>query len=334
MIEERWMVIGSNSFSGVNFIDYLLSSNRAAKVVAVSRSPENPVVLLPYRRFPLDRVSFHQFDLNKATASIAKLAGDFGVDYIVNFAAQGMVAESWEHPEHWFKTNCISLMKLAECLVSGKIPLKRFVQISSPEVYGSSGGETEDKVSFQPSSPYAASKAAGDLSLYPYYINKGFPVVYTRATNVYGPHQQPYRIIPRAIIFIKEGKKIQLHGGGRAVKSYIHINDVCEATLRIARNGLSGEVYHISPDNGGISIHDLVAMICDRMGRNIAECVEVVGDRFGQDAAYIINSDKVRRELGWRPRIALGEGLDGVIDWVEEHYHDLVKIPQQYIHKA
>jgi len=333
MEKENFVVIGSNCFSGACFIDHILKDNPAATVTAVSRSAEYSSLFLPYKKTASNRVQFHQLNLNDDTERIVSIIKNSGTDYIVNFAAQGMVAESWNNPTQWFQTNCIGLMKLADRLTAEKVPLKRFVQVSSPEVYGTSAGETEKEAHYMPSSPYAASKAAGDLSLYPYYLHKGLPVVYTRATNVYGPYQQPYRIIPRSIIFIREGLNIQLHGGGKAAKSYIHIRDVCDATLRIARNGKNGEIYHISPDNQGISIHDLVEKICVCMGRKMEECVEMVAERFGQDDAYIINSAKIRQELGWRPLVTLEEGIDEVITWVEEHYAELIKMPLHYIHK-
>lgn len=333
MVKEHFIVIGSNSFSGAWFIDTVLRDNPAARIMAISRSAESGGLFLPYRKTAPERVTFQQLDLNKDTDRIVATVTDFRADYIINFAAQGMVAESWSNPEHWFQTNCVGLMRLAHELTSAGVALKRFVQVSSPEVYGESRGEREEECRFRPSTPYAASKAAGDLSLYPFFLHRGLPLVYTRATNVYGPCQQPYRIIPRTVLFLMAGRKVQLHGGGTAVKSYLHIRDVCDATLRVARMGHNGEVYHISPDGGGISIHDLVEKICLRMGKSMDECVEEVAERFGQDAAYVIDSAKIRRELGWRPRTGLNEGLAEVITWVEDNYQELRNVPQQYVHK-
>ena len=253
-------------------------------------------------------------------------------DYIVNFAAQGMVAQSWESPEQWFRTNCLAVMNLANRLTAEKY-LKRYIQISSPEVYGACNNVTESSARLKPSTPYAASKACGDISLYPFFVNRGLPLVYTRATNVYGPYQQLYRIIPRTVLFVKMGIKIQLQGGGKAVKSYIHIKDVCDATLRIARNGHNGEVYHISPDGSGISVYDLVKFICTKLDKDIMECVEMTDDRIGQDSVYVIDSKKIRQELSWRPRTSLSEGLEEVIAWIDEYYDDLIKAPMNYIHK-
>ena len=110
-------------------------------------------------------------------------------------------------------------------------------------MYGSCSGRIKEDTPLNHSTPYAASKASGDLSLMPYFKNYNFPLVYTRSTNVYGAYQQLYRIIPRTILYIKKGRKIQLQGGGKAVKSYIHIHDVSDATLKITRNGTNGEIY-------------------------------------------------------------------------------------------
>lgn len=329
---ERFIVIASNSFSGASFVDYVLRDNPDAEIIGISRSPEYPDCFLPYKKIAGERFQFRQLDMNRHLNEIITVVRDFHPAYIVNFAAQGMVAESWNNPEEWFQTNCIALMNLANQLSEERY-LKRFVQISSPEVYGSCQNFTEEDVRLRPSSPYAASKACGDLSLYPFFLNKAFPVVYTRATNVYGHCQQLFRIIPRTILSIRKGIKMPLQGGGKAVKSYIHIRDVCDATLRIARNGRSGEVYHISPDGEGISIYDLIKIICEKMGRKIENCVEIVGDRLGQDAKYVINSDKVRKELGWRQKVELNEGINEVIAWVNEYYDELSKMSMIYIHK-
>ncbi len=329
---EKFIVIGSNSFSGSSFTDYVLRDNSEAYVIGISRSPEYQDCFLPYKKLRNKKFEFCQLDINHQLSEIMSVVRKFRPDYIVNFAAQGMVAESWNNPEQWFQTNCLAIMNLANQLTREKY-IKRYVQISSPDIYGPCSGENEEDAFIHPSTPYAASKACGDLSLYPFFLNKDFPVVYTRATNVYGPYQQLYRIIPRSILCIKNGVKIPLQGGGRAVKSYIHIRDVCDATLKIARNGRNGEVYHISPDGKGISIFDLVKLICNKMGKRFEDSVEVVQDRLGQDPLYEIDSSKVRKELKWSPKTDFEHGLNEVIAWVDEYYEELIRTPVEYIHK-
>tara|TARA_Y100001960_G_scaffold333548_1_gene439321 strand:+ start:2355 stop:3359 length:1005 start_codon:yes stop_codon:yes gene_type:complete len=331
--KEKFVVIGSNSFSGACFSDYVLKDNPSAEIIGISRSPEYKDCFLPYKKSGIDRFSFHQLDLNRDGDKIVKMIREVCPDYIVNFSAQGMVAESWSQPRQWFQTNCLGIINLVHELKEDAY-LKRYVQISSPEVYGSCSGKITEDAPLNPSTPYAASKASGDLSIIPYFKNYNFPLIFTRATNVYGAYQQLYRIIPRTILYIKMGQKIQLHGGGKAVKSYIHIRDVCAATLGLIRSGINGEIYNISPDDDGVSIHHLVKMVAEKMGRKLDDCVTISDDRLGQDPFYRIDSSKVREETGWRPKIAIDEGIDEVIEWIEEHFHELRKLPLDYIHKV
>jgi dTDP-glucose 4,6-dehydratase len=329
---EKFVVIGSNSFSGACFSDYVLRNNPSAEVLGISRSPEYNNCFLPYKQSGEDRFAFYQLDLNQDLVKMVEVIREFRPEYIVNFSAQGMVAQSWGQPGQWFQTNCLGIMDLVHELKEDNY-LKRYVQISSPEVYGSCSGMIKEDAPLNPSTPYAASKASGDLSLIPYFKNYNFPLVYTRATNVYGACQQLYRIIPRTILYMKMGRKIQLQGGGKAVKSYIHIQDVSDATLKIARSGTNGETYHISPEGDGISIYGLIERIAVKLGKQAGDCIEVVEDRKGQDTAYVIDSSKIRSELDWTTLINLDEGLDKVIAWLEEHYEELIHLPQEYIHK-
>ena len=330
--QEKFVVIGSNSFSGSCFSDYVLRSNLSAEVIGISRSPEYNDCFLPYKKSGSERFHFYQLDLNQDLRKMVEVIREFRPDYIINFSAQGMVAESWDQPKQWFQTNCLGIMNLVNELKEDRY-LKRYVQVSSPEVYGSCSGNIKENTPLNPTTPYAASKACGDLSLIPYYKNYGFPLVYTRATNVYGACQQLYRIIPRTILCIKMGEKIKLHGGGKAVKSYIHIQDVSDATVNISRNGTNGEIYHISPKGDGISIYDLVVRIIIKLGEKPEDWIELVEDRKGQDAKYIIDSSKIRNELGWGEKIDLADGINKVITWVEDHYEELVCLPREYIHK-
>lgn len=330
--KEKFLVIGSNSFSGACFSNYVLDNNSSSELLGISRSPEYKDCFLPYKQGSANRFSFYQLDLNTDLKKIIQIIREFRPDYIINFSAQGMVAQSWDNPKQWFKTNCLGIMSLVHELKEDNY-LKRFIQVSSPEVYGSCSGRIKEDAPLNPSTPYAASKASGDLSLMPYFKNYNFPLVYTRATNVYGAYQQLYRIIPRTILYIKKGRKIQLQGGGKAVKSYIHIHDMSDATLKITRNGTNGEIYHISPDGDGITIYNLVSKVAARLGKKVEDCIEVVEDRKGQDAAYVIDSSKIRNELGWASKISLDEGIDEVIAWVDKYFEELTQLPQEYIHK-
>ena len=212
------------------------------------------------------------------------------------------------------------------------IPIKKYVHISSPEVYGTCVGTVKEEAPLNPSTPYAASKAAGDLSLFTFYKNFNFPLVMIRATNVYGPYQQLFKIIPRSILSLKGQKKIALHGGGTAIKSYIHIRDVSQGELLAMEHGRPGEIYHFSPDQG-ISVKEVVQAICDRMGASFDQMTEMAAERLGQDKAYVIDSSKARKEFNWRPRISFEEGVGQTLRWIEDNYPFLSRQPHNYIHK-
>jgi dTDP-glucose 4,6-dehydratase len=329
---ERYFVLGSNSFSGASFVDFALG--QGAEVIGASRSPEPHNAFLPYKWHGdahLKQFRFEQLDLNKDTDRIAASIEKFRPEYVFNFAAQSMVAESWIYPEHWYQTNVIANVKLHEKLRHFNF-IRKYVHISTPEVYGSCQGLVGESAPFNPSTPYAASRAACDLHLMTFFKNYKFPVVFTRAANVYGPGQQLYRIIPRTILFLKTGRKLALHGGGHSVRSFIHIRDVADGTLRVAQRAPAGESYHLSTGLN-ISIRELVECICKKLGADFAKSVEVTGERPGKDAAYLLDSKKARETLGWKDSISLEAGLDETIAWINKNLAELKNQPADYVHK-
>lgn len=325
------LVLGSNSFSGASFIKYLLGRPEVRRIDGLSRSEEYNDVFLPYKWVDHAKYTFHQLDLNKDLSGIEALVDTVKPDYVVNFAAQSMVGESWLNPEHWFMTNAVSTVKLHD-LLRKKSFLKKYVHITTPEVYGSCSGFVDESFPFNPSTPYAVSRAAGDMSLKTFFQAYQFPVVATRAANVYGPGQQLYRIIPRTILFMLTGRKLKLHGGGVSTRSFIHIDDVSEATWKIAQKGELGETYHISTDRV-ISIRDLVELISQKLRVNFSDHVEMVGDRIGKDSAYHLSSQKLRTTLGWTDTIGLEAGIDQTIDWIKNNLGTIERLPMDYIHK-
>lgn len=328
--KQRVLVIGSNSFSGSAFIDLLLEEGRFS-VIGISRSPEKKALFLPYKRHDHAEFKFYQMDLNKDMLLISKLIDSFKPDYVVNFAAQSEVAPSWENSEQWFQTNAVAITGLANVLNKCKT-LKRYVHISSPEVYGTCVGIVKEDAPLNPSTPYAASKAAGDLSLFTFVKHYNFPLVMVRSTNVYGAHQQLFKIIPRSVIYIKLGKIIELDGGGQAVKSYVHIRDISKGELSAMEKGRVGDIYHLSPDRG-TAVKDIVRIICENMGVPFERAVKTVEERPGQDAAYVIDSAKSRIEFGWKPEVSLDEGLSEVTKWIGSNWERIKEGPLEYIHK-
>lgn len=330
-MRSRFLVIGSNSFSGAHFSRYLLE--REHDVLGVSRSAEPDAVFLPYRWLS-DQLNFRfeQIDLNSHLSELITLIQEFQPEYVVNFAAQGMVAQSWQVPEHWYQTNVLAQVKLHDQLRRLTF-LKKYVHVTTPEVYGSTEGWRTETFHFEPSTPYAVSRAACDLHLMSFFKAYQFPVVFTRAANVYGPGQQLYRIMPRTMLFSRLGKKLSLHGGGHSVRSFIHIEDVADATYRIALDGSLGETYHIST-NQKLSIRSLVEQICELTGVAFANLVEVTEDRLGKDQAYLLDSQKIRTELGWQDRFPLVDGLTETLEWVDTNLETLKTLPIDYIHKS
>lgn len=332
--QEKCLVVGSNSFSGASFAAYLLE--QGYPVIGCSRSPEPHAAFLPYKwsQKPAGdpgNFRFFQYDLNRDLDAIMDLIDGEKPGFVVNFAAQSMVAESWKNPDHWFMTNAVSTVRFHDRLRQCDF-LKKYVHVTTPEVYGSTSGLIDEKAPYNPSTPYAVSRAAADMSLKTFFAAYGFPVVYTRAANVFGPGQQLYRIIPRTILFIKLGRKLQLHGGGHSERSFIHIRDVSDATERIMRDGVPGEAYHISTSRI-VSVRELVQMICDRMQKSFEDCVEVVGERLGKDAAYRLDSTKLRSRLGWQDHVSLEQGIDETIAWVERWFDELKQQPFDYVHR-
>ncbi len=326
---ERFCVIGSNSFSGASFVASALKTG--AEVLGISRSPEADPVFLPYRWTDASRFTFRQLDLNRDLNAIDAALREFRPGFVVNFAAQGMVAQSWANPEHWYRTNTVAMAGLHERLRAMDF-LKKFVQASTPEVYGNTSGLVSENAPFNPSTPYAISKAACDMNLLAYHRAYGFPVVFTRSANVCGPAQALYRIIPKTVLCVLTGKRLRLEGGGTSVRSFIHIDDVSDATLRAARDGAPGSVFHLStPLNQ--TIRSVVEEVCRQLGAPFEDSVEVVGARLGQDAAYLLDSTAARTKLGWEPRRGVADAIADTITWTKKNLDALRSAPAEYIHK-
>jgi len=324
------LVIGSNSFSASSFIDYLLT--QGYKVVGVGRSKEVKIVFRTYfKNQNLHNFIFKQIDLNSGYKGITELVNQNKIKYIFNFAAQSMVAQSWDFPEHWYQTNIISLSELGNLLIKEK-SIEKFVHFTTPEVYGSTSGWLKESFNFAPSTPYAVSRAAGDWHLKCLFENYGFPVIFTRAANVYGPGQQLYRIIPKTILSALTGQKLSLHGGGKSIRSFIHMNDVSSALIAIMLEGKIGDSYHIST-NEMISIFELVETLALLLDVEVEELIEQGPERPGKDFAYQLSSEKIRTELSWSDKTTLQAGLADTLTWVKSNLDTLRVLPTTYEHK-
>lgn len=257
---------------------------------------------------------------------------DFQPDVIVDFAGQGMVAESWISPEQWYQTNIVAKVRFHNLLRQAKW-LKRYIRISTPEVYGSQEDLLKEAWQFNPSTPYAVSHAAIDMSLRAFHQQYQFPVIFTRFANFYGSGQQLYRIVPRTIINALLGKKLQLHGGGTSIRAFIHGSDVADGIIKAASIGSIGEIYHFSSEKF-YSIREAVELICERLGVEFSSVVEIAPDRPAKDKAYLMDSSKARTDLGWSEGYTFERGIDETIDWVKDSMDEIRRLQLDYIHKA
>lgn len=330
MSNKKYLILGSNSFSGSVFCEYL--AKKGHQVIATSRSNEKESMFLPYKNENFSNlVTFYKLDINKDIDTLRKILFEEEPSFIINFAAQSMVGQSWEFPEDWMMTNVVSMAKLQNLLLKYN-NLEKYVHVTTPEVYGSTDNWISENYNYNPSTPYAVSRAASDMNVKIYSENFNFPSVMTRAANVYGAGQQLYRIIPRTIYAALTGEKISLHGGGISERVFIHIKDVCDATYKITNYGRNGECYHIS-SNELISIRDCVDLILTIMEKKFDDCVTISEDRVGKDNAYKLDSSKLRQEFSWKPKISLEQGIRENIEWMKKNEKFITKKHLIYSHK-
>lgn len=324
-----YAVIGSNCFTGSHFVDAVLADPEH-QVIGVSRSPEYPAYFLPYTQRAASRFRFYQIDMVRRPGELLDLLDRVQPEVVIHVAALSEVALSYERPVEYFETNTLSVVKLCDHL-RRRSYLRRYVHISSAEVFGSCTAPVTEATLFNPSTPYAASKAAADLYLQTLIDFFGFPALLIRSTNVYGRHQQLYKIIPRTILYLKRGKTIELHGGGHAIKSFIHIRDVVQGALLALERGRPG-TYHFSVPSPQ-TVADVVRQICEWMGYEYARATRVIEERLGQDARYWLDCSKAEQELGWKPAIPFEPGVRDVMEWLDEHQAAMQDEPMVYLHK-
>lgn len=328
MLADKIAVLGSNSFAGSAFVAEALC--REHLVLGMSRSQEPDSVFLPYQS--QNNFQFRQLDLNQNLSQIIEVLAEFKPEIIVDFAGQGMVAESWQAPEQWYQTNIVAKVKLHHWL-KDQVWLKKYIRISTPEVYGSCDDLINETAHYSPSTPYAISHAAIDMSLRAFHKQYKFPVVIGRFANFYGEHQQLYRIIPKTILSILSRKKLPLQGGGKSVRAFIHAKDVAQGIFGMIRKGVLGEVYHFSPSYF-LSIREVVEIICDQLKAKFEESIEIAPERPGKDQAYLMDSKKSKQELGWAPEVSFQEGIDSTVQWVSKNFETLSRRSWNYEHKS
>lgn len=233
-------------------------------------------------------------------------------DVIVNFAAESHVDRSISSASEFIETNVVGVLNLLEA--ASKFKIKKFIQISTDEVYGSiDKGTWDEDYALLPNSPYAASKASADLLCRAFFQTHGVPIVITRCSNNYGPYQYPEKLIPLFITNLLEGKKVPLYGNGLNVREWIHVDDHCDGIWSAIDRGVPGEIYNLSTEIETRNI-DITKEIFRNL--NITEdMVDWVPDRLGHDKRYALNCDKASAQLKFKPKISFQDGLSSTIDW-------------------
>ena len=248
-------------------------------------------------------------------------------DYAINFAALNVVAPSWDYPGHYVRVNVIETTRLFEFLINQRA-LQKFVQVSTPEVYGPIQGVINENVSHEPSTPYAVSRSAAERMSLTYQRRYGLPIVFTRACNIYGPGQQLHRLIPKLIVSIRKGETFKLEGGGASYRSFMHVRDMCTAYYAVMMNGEPPLAYNVSAQYLS-KIRELVGLICRMMGTTLQDACEVAPERPGKDDRYHLNIDRIRA-LGWTDTTRLEDGIAEMIKWVDDNFETLRLHPTEY----
>lgn len=331
----KFAVIGSNSFTGSWMINELLNDS-SNTVLGISRTWEKSDLYLPYKRNPNvsdknSRFEFALCDIYYNHLFLMRALDDYRPECVVNYAAETEVYQSHLTPAEYFETNTLAVVNLCQEL-SKRGYLKRYVHISSAEVYGPCHFPVKETTPPNPTTPYAVSKLAADMFLLTLFKHCGFPVIIIRSTNVYGKHQQLYKIIPRSIIRLLLGDQIELHDSGSFIRPFIHVKDACSGVIAAIQSGSVGKIYNFTADCN-MSVAEVVRLICKKLDYDYKTCTVSVRERTGHDIRYWLDDSRARAELNWQPRISFEDGVDEVIAWIKENIGEVQKEPLVYSHR-
>ena len=308
------LVTGGAGFIGSNFVRYMLNKYKDYKIVNLDKltyagNLENIEDLGTNRRH-----SFVKGDICDSKL-VEKLLKEEEAGAIVNFAAETHVDRSILDPEVFIRTDVFGTHTLLEA--ARKFSVKKYVQISTDEVYGSiERGSFSETSSLTPSSPYAASKAAADLLTLAYKTTYGLPALITRGSNTYGPYQHTEKFIPLFITNLLENKKVPLYGDGKNVRDWLYVMDHCSAIDTVFHKGKLGEIYNIGGGNERTNL-EITRMILKELGMG-EDMIEFVKDRPGHDRRYSLNCEKLKA-LGWKPEYPFKKGLKETVKWYKQN---------------
>lgn len=306
------LVTGGAGFIGSNFVRYMLEKYSNYKVVnydllTYAGNLEN---LKDVENHP--NYTFVKGDINNREL-VNYLVKTHEIDVIVNFAAESHVDRSITDPDIFVKTNVLGTQALLDVAKANNI--KKYVQISTDEVYGTLGetGYFTEETPLAPNSPYSASKAGGDLLVRAYHETYGLNVNITRCSNNYGPYHFPEKLIPLMITNALEGKELPIYGDGQNIRDWLHVKDHCAAIDLVIHKGRPGEVYNIGGHNERTN-NEIVHLIVEKLGVS-KDLIKYVADRPGHDRRYAIDPTKIMTELGWKPQYTFEKGIVETIQW-------------------
>tara|TARA_Y100000590_G_scaffold80463_2_gene89358 strand:- start:171 stop:1202 length:1032 start_codon:yes stop_codon:yes gene_type:complete len=318
---KKIIVTGGQGFIGSNLVEFLLNKNYFVINIDKSSYSANPYNVRNFKKNK--NYTFFKVDINNKN-KIFKILKKFKPVGIFNLAAETHVDRSIDNPQAFLKTNIFGVFNLLESIKLFKKKFKKkikLVHVSTDEVYGDIRKSTQvnENYNYNPSSPYSASKAAADQLIKSYFRTYGSQVVIANACNNYGPNQLPEKFIPKVIFNILNNKPIPLYGKGRNVREWIYVKDNCEALLKIFLRGKIGKNYNIGT---GIRVKniELIRNILNIAKKNKIVLgrrnkIKFVKDRPGHDKRYAINSTRIKRELNWRYKTSLSQGLNKTFNW-------------------
>lgn len=312
----RILVTGGCGFIGSNFIRYILKKYSEYEITNLDALTYAGNIENLRDVEHLSRYRFVQGHIEDASAVRDAIRG---CDAIVNFAAESHVDRSIENAQPFLMTNIIGLQILLDMSRTTK-ELRRFIHISTDEVYGSyetDEGSFNEESPLKPNSPYAASKAGGDLLVRAYMKTYNFDAIVVRPSNNYGPFQFPEKLIPLMITNLMDDKKVPVYGKGQNIRDWLFVEDTCRAIDCILHKGSPGEIYNVGAGNERRNI-EVVKEVIALMGLN-EEYIEFVPDRPGHDYRYSIDSEKINRQLGWKPEVDFEEGIRRTVNWYKEN---------------
>jgi len=311
----RLLVTGGCGFIGSNFIRFVLQHYGPAFITNVDALTYagNPANLAGIAEQCGERYEFVKADIADA-AAIEAVFARHQYFAVVNFAAESHVDRSIDSPENFIHTNVVGTSVLLNA--ARRHGVRRFLQVSTDEVYGSLREDDPrftEQTPIAPSSPYSASKASADLLALAHHHTFKQEVVVTRCSNNYGPYQFPEKLIPLMITNALNDQPLPVYGDGRNIRDWIHVEDHCSGVLAALLEGKPGEVYNFGGD-GELRNLDVVKLILAHLGKP-ESLISYVTDRPGHDWRYAIDSSKAQRELGWKPRHRPEQGIRETIEW-------------------